>query len=109
MIIQVGQLTLCLASTADAAAIRAANALLALRIYWDSSCTAALTSDGRWRASRYDGDVITAGSPAGLHRRPILLTGAVPPLGRRPRGARPPRRIVASWVPGIAGRAGIWP
>ena len=109
MIIQVGQLTLCVASTADAAAIRAANALVALRIYWDPSCNVALTSDGRWCASRRDGGVITAGSPAGLHRRLTQLAGAVPPLGRRPRGARLPRRIAASWIPGLAGRAVIWP
>jgi hypothetical protein len=109
MIIQVAPLTLCAATTADAAAIRAANALAALRMYWDSSCAVTLTTDGRWRASRHDGGVVTAVSPAVLHRMLAQLAGAVPPLGREPRGARYLRRRPASWIPGLPGRAGIWP
>jgi hypothetical protein len=108
MLIQVAPLTLCAASTADAETIRAVNALIALRMYWDPSCIVTQTLDGRWRASRCDGGVVTAGSPAGLHRKLAQLAGGVPPLGRRPPGACQPSRVPFAWIPGLAGHAGIW-
>lgn len=109
MIIQVAPLTPCAVSTADAEPTRIANALVALRMYWDRSCSVALSPDGRWQASRHDGGIVSDSSPAGLHRKLVHLAGGVPPLGRRPRHTHETPRMPASWIPGLAGRAGIWP
>jgi hypothetical protein len=109
MLIQVAPFTPCVVSTADAESIRAANALAALAMYWDRSCALSLTPNGRWRATRRDGGVVTAGNPAGLHRKLVRLAGAVPPLGRESRGAHESRCRPASWITGLVAYAGIWP
>jgi hypothetical protein len=108
MLIQVASLTPCVVSTADAESIRAANALAALRMYWDRSCTVSLAPDGKWRAACGDGGVVTADSPAGLHCKLTQLAGTVPPLGRRLGWARSLRRNPA-WITGPTGLAGTWP